>query len=141
MTKKAILLSAVLFLFLASCQNNRDMTRAISTIFPTKDWVISDFIVTDFGARAEPGFDNREAFQAAIDAAHYAGGGVVFIPAGNYEFHSTRIGTVNARVRQGELDFNQQFEYQYTLRVHQSVQLRGDWIDPLTNGGKVQGTF
>ena len=141
MNKRAILLGVSICLVFLGLQAQNQMTEAIRTIFPTKDWVISDFIVTDFGARAEPGFDNREAFQAAIDAAHYAGGGVVFIPAGNYEFHSTRTGTVNARVRQGELDFNQQFEYQYTLRVHQSVQLRGDWIDPLTNGGRVLGTI
>lgn len=63
--------------------------QSIKTIYPTKDWVISDFVVTEFGAKAEPGFDNRVAFQAAIDAAYKSGGGVVYIPAGNYEFRST----------------------------------------------------
>src|SRR4249919_1045497 len=64
--------------------------QSIKTIYPTKDWVISDFVVTDpkFGAKAQPGFDNRAAFQAAIDAAYNNGGGVVYIPAGNYEFRS-----------------------------------------------------
>src|SRR4051812_13652246 len=64
--------------------------QSIKTIYPTKDWVISDFVVTDpkFGAKAKPGFDNRQAFQAAIDAAYNNGGGVVYIPAGNYEFRS-----------------------------------------------------
>ena len=59
--------------------------QSIKTVYPTKDWVISDFVVTDpkFGAKAEPGFDNRAAFQAAIDAAYNNGGGVVYIPAGN----------------------------------------------------------
>lgn len=47
------------------------MEKSIKTVYPTKDWVISDYVVTDpeFGARAEPGFDNRSAFQSAIDAA------------------------------------------------------------------------
>jgi polygalacturonase len=68
--------------------------RSIKTGYPTKDWVISDFVVTDpkFGAKAKPGFDNRPAFQAAIDAAYKYGGGVVYIPAGNYEFRSTQTG-------------------------------------------------
>lgn len=71
--------------------------QSIKTIYPTKDWAISDFVVTapEFGAKAEPGFDNRAAFQAAIDAAYQSGGGVVYIPAGNYEFRSTQVGTKN----------------------------------------------
>ena len=60
----------------------KEINTAISTLYPTKDWVISDFIITRFGAKAEAGFDNREAFQAAIDAAYADGGGVVYIPAG-----------------------------------------------------------
>ena len=53
--------------------------KSIKTVYPTKDWVISDFVVNDskFGAKAKPGFDNRAAFQAAIDAAYINGGGVV----------------------------------------------------------------
>lgn len=39
-----------------------------------------------FGAKAEPGFDNRVAFQAAIDAAYESGGGVVFVPRGITSF-------------------------------------------------------
>ena len=38
--------------------------QSIKTIYPTKDWVISDFVVTEFGAKAEPGFDNRVAFHS-----------------------------------------------------------------------------
>jgi len=72
---------------------------AIATVYPTKDWVISDFIVTDFGAQAVVGFDNMEAFQSAIDAAYADGGGVVYIPAGNYEFLSTNSKTAIVRVR------------------------------------------
>lgn len=77
--------------------------------------MISDFVVTDpmFGAKAEPGFDNRAAFQAAIDAAYESGGGVVYIPAGNYEFHSTQIGVKSVRVRQGTSENKKDFNYEY----------------------------
>ena len=39
--------------------------QSIKTIYPTKDWAISDFVVTapEFGAKAEPGFDNRRLCQ------------------------------------------------------------------------------
>lgn len=81
----------------AQAQKQQVLQQSIKTIYPTKDWAISDFVVTDpaFGAKAEPGFDNRAAFQAAIDAAYKSGGGVVYIPAGNYEFRSTQLGTKN----------------------------------------------
>src|SRR5882757_7103449 len=106
--------------------------RSIKTIYPTKDWAIADFIVTDpkFGAKAKPGFDNRAAFQAAIDAAYNNGGGVVYIPAGNYEFRSTQTATRNVRVRKGTEETMKDFNYQYVLNLPTSVQLRGDWADP-----------
>jgi hypothetical protein len=144
MSKKIILQSVLACLLFMGCSHTRGgMEKVIKTIYPTKDWVISDFIVTDpaFGAKAEPGFDNRAAFQAAIDAAHDAGGGVVFIPAGNYEFHSTQTGSRRVRVRQGEEDRQEDFDYQYVLRLPQSVQLRGDWADPELNNGRVLGTI
>jgi len=122
-----------------------EIGRAIPTVFPTKDFVISDFIVTDFGARAEPGFDNRAAFQAAIDAAHEAGGGVVFIPAGNYEFHSTQVGTMgNVRYRAGPQAADEErrsFQYEFVLTLPQGVQLRGDWANPDEHDGLVLGTI
>ena len=122
-----------------------DIGRAIPTIFPTKDFVISDFIVTDFGARAEPGFDNRAAFQAAINAAHEAGGGVVFIPAGNYQFHSTQVGSMgNVRYRTGlqaDDEVRRSFHYEYVLTLPQGVQLRGDWANPGEHDGLVLGTI
>jgi hypothetical protein len=117
--------------------------RSIKTIYPTKDWVISDFVVTDpkFGAKAKPGFDNRAAFQAAIDAAYNNGGGVVYIPAGNYEFRSSKTATKNVRVRKGNQETLKDFNYQYVLNIPTSVQLRGDWADPELNKGKVLGTI
>lgn len=133
----------MLFSFTGCLQAQKEKNEAISTIYPTHDWVISDFVVTDpvYGAKAEPGFDNRKAFQAAIDAAHQAGGGVVYIPAGNYEFHSTRTGTLNVRVREGGEEANRDFNYEYVLQLPQGVQLRGDWADPELHEGKVLGTI
>ncbi|MES2378945.1 MAG: glycosyl hydrolase family 28-related protein [Bacteroidota bacterium] len=117
--------------------------QSIKTIYPTKDRVISDFVVTDpkFGAKAKPGFDNRSAFQAAIDAAYNNGGGVVYIPAGHYEFRSTQTATRKVRVRKGTEETIKDFSYQYVLNIPTSVQLRGDWADPELNKGKVLGTI
>ena len=126
-----------------ACTGHQKPQKSIQTKYPTKDWVISDFIVTDpkFGAKAEPGFDNRAAFQAAIDAAYNDGGGVVYIPAGNYEFRSTQTGARTVRVRRDTLQTNQEFDYEYVLKLPASVQLRGDWADPEANSGKVLGTI
>ena len=117
--------------------------QSIKTVYPSKDWVISDFVVTDprFGAKAEQGFDNRPAFQAAVDAAYTNGGGVVYVPAGNYEFRSTQTATRSVRVRQGTEQTMKDFSYQYVLNLPSSVQLRGDWADPELNQGKVLGTI
>ena len=111
---------------------------AIATVYPTKDWVISDFPVTGFGAQAKPGFDNRGAFQSAIDTAYEQGGGVVYIPAGNYEFHSTKsnIASVRVRGRDGS-ETLKKFVYEYVLTLPPGVQLRGDWAGPENAGGTV----
>ena len=127
----------------AQIKKQQTLQHSIKTVYSTKDWVISDFVVTDpmFGAKAEPGFDNRAAFQSAIDAAYESGGGVVYIPAGNYEFHSTQIGIKSVRVRQGTSENKKDFNYEYVLRLHPGVQLRGDWAAPESNNGMVLGTI
>lgn len=127
----------------AQIKKQQTLQHSIKTVYSTKDWVISDSVVTDpmFGAKAEPGFDNRAAFQAAIDAAYESGGGVVYIPAGNYEFHSTQIGIKSVRVRQGTSENKKDFNYEYVLRLHPGVQLRGDWAAPESNNGMVLGTI
>ncbi len=141
---------AIVAMFIANLVNaqagsNRQPAnqKSIKTVYATKDWVISDFVVTDprFGAKAEPGFDNRQAFQAAIDAAYKNGGGVVYIPSGNYEFRSTQNATRNVRMRKGTEQTTKDFNYQYVLSIPSSVQLRGDWADPELNSGKVLGTI
>jgi hypothetical protein len=132
-----------LFSFVSCLQAQEEIKEAIATVYHTKDWVVSDFVVTDpkYGAKSEPGFDNRSAFQAAIDAAHNNGGGVVYIPAGNYEFHSTQTGTQSIRVREGSAEANKDFKYEYVLQLPPGVQLRGDWADPELHDGKVLGTI
>lgn len=47
------------------------------------------FDVTDYGATGGGTVDDRAAIQAAIDAAHAAGGGTVIFPAGTYLLDST----------------------------------------------------
>ena len=141
---------AIIAMFIANTANAQQganmqpaIRQSIKTVYPTKDWVIADFVVTDprFGAKARPGFDNRAAFQAAIDAAYNNGGGVVYIPAGNYEFRSQQTATRKVRVRQGTEQIMKDFNYQYVLNLPSGVQLRGDWADPALNKGKVLGTI
>ena len=134
---------AIIVMFVSCVSNAQTPQTSIKTNYPTKDWVISDFVVTDpkFGAKAEPGFDNRIAFQAAINAAYENGGGVVYVPEGNYEFLSTQTGYKSVRVRQGSAENMQVFNYEYVLQLPSSVQLRGDWANPELNDGKVLGTI
>lgn len=47
--------------------------------------------VTTFGATPNDGLDDLSAIRAAIDAAHIAGGGVVYFPAGTYEVSDSLI--------------------------------------------------
>lgn len=49
-------------------------------IFPT-----ASFLITDFGAKPDPGYNNQAAIQAAIEACHHKGGGTVVIPGGKWE--------------------------------------------------------
>jgi len=49
------------------------------------------FPVTDFGARARPGFDNSAAFARAVAACHDAGGGRVLVPAGEWSVGAIRL--------------------------------------------------
>ena len=48
------------------------------------DW----FNVKDYGATGNGSANDRDAIQAAIDAANTAGGGIVYLPAGNYRICS-----------------------------------------------------
>lgn len=76
------------------------------------------FPITDFGAMTDGSVDARKPIQDAIDAAALAGGGVVYVPAGNYPL--TKIA--------GEA----------TLTLKSNVTIRGDgygshiYLDPNT---------
>ena len=141
---KALVMVAAALMLLhggGACASSGVVGHSIKTVYPAKDWVISDYVVTDYGAKAQPGFDNRAAFQAAIDAAWRAGGGVVYVPVGNYEFRSTQTGRKQVRVRRGKDEQQKYYTYEYVLRLPAGVQLRGDWADPEEHGGKVKGTI
>ncbi|MCE7796753.1 glycoside hydrolase family 28 protein [Sphingobium sufflavum] len=61
-----------------------------------------DFPITQFGARAEKGHDNSRAIEAAIGAAHDAGGGRVVVPPGIWESGAIHLkSNVNLHVQFG----------------------------------------
>jgi hypothetical protein len=119
----------------------------IQTLYPSKDYVVADYAVTDFGAKTTEqaereglaGFCNRTAFQNAIDTAYENSGGVVFIPAGHYAFYTAAAAstTVTTSYITGS---RETFPYERVLDLRTGVQLRGDWADPEEHGGKVLGT-
>jgi Ca2+-binding RTX toxin-like protein len=45
---------------------------------------VAAFDIRDFGAIADPSVNNQPMIQAAIEAAHAAGGGIVYVPPGTY---------------------------------------------------------
>lgn len=90
-------------------------TTVIKTVYPTKDIVIANFNVTDFGAVADGFTDSTRAFQDAIDSASNLGGGTVFVPAGTYKIS-------------GNID------------IKTGVTLRGDWTAPEAKKKAVKGT-
>lgn len=51
--------------------------------------LVLDVTQTPYGARPDDGIDDTAAIQAAIDSAGVAGGGVVLLPKGRYEIHTT----------------------------------------------------
>jgi len=81
------------------------------TTLPTDDVPIASVNVMDdpFNASNDGSADVTAAFQAAIDRASLAGGGVVFIPAGRYRFDGN-------------------------ILVREKVILRGEWQDPNNSG-------
>ncbi len=56
---------------------------------PEAEGPLFDVTAARFGARPNDGIDDTAAIQAAIEAAGAGGGGVVFLPAGRYDIHST----------------------------------------------------
>jgi len=58
------------------------------TLYDGAFWPATIYNVMDFGADDTGATDSRSAFQAAINAAHSTGGGIVTVPAGTFVFHS-----------------------------------------------------
>lgn len=86
--------------------------RVVETTLPTDDVVIASLVLEP---RADPQTDAGPVIQAAVDEAAAAGGGVVFLPAGQW-----RLGT--------------------PITLKEGVTLRGDWAAP-DKGGAGQGTI
>jgi hypothetical protein len=63
--------------------------RLVRTNGPTEDGVVADFDATDFGADRTGRHDATKAIQQAIYACHDAGGGTVWLPAGQYRVTDT----------------------------------------------------
>src|SRR5580693_412143 len=55
---------------------------ALAAAAPAPD----QYSVLDFGAKADGKTDDTASFQKALDAAGQAGGGIVYVPRGNYFF-------------------------------------------------------
>ncbi|MBP3966243.1 immunoglobulin-like domain-containing protein [Paenibacillus lignilyticus] len=137
--------------FVLTVPNRHDyakyMRTAITQVHDAKDWAISDYNVLAFGAITDEmaqnegivNPDNREAFQAAIDAAYNDGGGVVYIPAGTYAFRTESTGTISVKSTTG----NTTYEYKQVLKLRAGVQLRGEWDNPDEDNydGKIDGTI
>ncbi len=71
----------------------RDDGNTATPVMPDYEFVVPDvplpatneiFLVTDYGAKANPDADQTAAFQKALDAAGQAGGGTVYVPGGIY---------------------------------------------------------
>lgn len=97
----------------AGDHRRRSLERAAEqlTYTPTLTGVFS---VADFGASGDGTSDNTPAFTAALSAAAAAGGGIVFVPPGNFSFDGS-------------------------LRVPAAVALSGAFVSPPDSGSPAGG--
>lgn len=81
--------------------------QIVETKYETTDVVIADIVPTEMGYAIDPtgATDSTAGIQQALYDCYYAGGGTVYLPAGNYAITET-------------------------ITVPQYVTLRGDWQDP-----------
>jgi hypothetical protein len=123
---KALLMSGFLLaaLFIGLCAFSAEASATYSPsinaspTLPQDDVVVYTENVVDFGAVPNnTAFDNTTAFQNAIDEAYANGGGIVYVPAGNWRLNGTLI-------------------------LKRKVTLRGEWRDPDVAGNEAaQGTI
>lgn len=92
--------------------------KIITTVYPTEDIVIADFIATNYGADPAGVKDSTAAINKALDDCYNAGGGSVWLPLGKYKV----TGTINVKA---------------------FCTLRGDWNDPdkMTPAQKQNGDY
>ncbi len=99
------------------CQPAFGAVRLCRPTLNTNELVVAFATPQDYGAVGDGTTDDTAAFQNAMNAAHTAGGGIIFVPAGNYAFYSN-------------------------LTVPWGVTLHGDWKDWTTGTtGSVGTTF
>lgn len=100
---------------LESTATGESNPKIVETLYPTTDVVIADYIPTEMGYAVDATglTDSTEGIQKALYDCYYAGGGTVYLPAGNYAISDT-------------------------IYIPPFVTLRGDWQDPDSsdfNGG------
>ena len=81
-------------LFVSGCLQTGPLELAVS-VSPALLQGTGFYIVTDYGAVGDGATDCTASFQEALDAAGAAGGGVVFVPAGQYYFRDTLVMPAN----------------------------------------------
>ncbi len=92
--------------------------HVIIPVFNTNEVVVAVATPQQYGATGDGITDDSGAFQAAMNAVYNsggAGGGVVFVPAGNYAFYNN-------------------------ITIPTGVTLHGDWMDWTRSGGGLVGT-
>lgn len=105
------------FAFLASNWMEGIVTdwHVADTIYPTDDTIVTPHYAEDFGIVADGTTDVTDAIQTALISVSNLGGGVLFLPAGNYKVSGN-------------------------LTVPAKVTLRGDWQKPEI-GSPIAGTI
>lgn len=92
---------------LESTATGEPKPQLVETVYETKDVVIADYIPTEMGYAVDPtgATDSTAGLQKVLYDCYEAGGGTVYLPAGNYAISDT-------------------------VYIPPYVTLRGDWQDP-----------
>jgi len=111
-----------------------------------------EFVITSFGAESKAGVNNQEAIQKAIDKCNSSGGGLVIIPAGEWETsYLTLKSNVNLHLKKGAvLSFLDDIELYKTptftrwegiecLNYHPLIYARDEHDVAITGEGKIVG--
>lgn len=103
---------------LLSVYTSPNQPRVIIPVYNTNEIVVAVATPQQYGAVGDGITDDSAAFQAAMNAVYNSGGsggGVVFVPAGNYAFYTN-------------------------ITIPTGVTLHGDWMDWTKGGGGLVGT-